>query len=95
MTDNEALDQEHRAMADRLRNPQNTLGTLGTLGTLPSTVSSTDAIRRAVAGLGLARRCNQRNHVRICARFVPDGVSLLRQHPDRARESGSPREEPL
>ncbi|WP_328958029.1 hypothetical protein [Kitasatospora purpeofusca] len=71
-----ALNREHSTMTAQLH----TL--FQTLNQLPDPPEDDTDLAAATARLHEARRRNQANHVAICRRFVPDGVSLLQAHLD-------------
>ncbi|MDT0446522.1 hypothetical protein [Streptomyces johnsoniae] len=59
---------------------------------VPATGEGTAEVRAAGARLRAAQARNRANHLRICERCVPDGVSLLREHLDR-QDAPPPAEE--
>ncbi|UED83885.1 hypothetical protein [Streptomyces profundus] len=72
------FNREHRELTTLMRALRRTLGELAAGGGLPAEVAEAADLVRG------AQRRNRANHLRVCEACVPDGVSLLREHLDRA-----------
>ncbi|MFI9310969.1 hypothetical protein [Streptomyces triculaminicus] len=73
------LNQEHRVMTERAHALRAALGNLLAPAPLLAAIRHEEALLRA------AQRRNRKAHSAICVRCVPDGVSLLLWHTNRAQ----------